>query len=557
MFLNASFDGTNLMSSPRLLPALALSGLLTAGFSASSHAADVTPAQAAALEGQVRGWMASLVSPALDVGARPVKAVADGDHFNVEIPAPDILGASGLMPPGLSIKLKAKPLDGGRWALDDLVLPSPLKFTMPPEQGSKATDVRPSTEISIAGLEYHAVIDPTFATASNFDTKWAGLSIVTPTSSTVSGLSTNHMTWQPATNGTIDVVSEGSSAQSVSKIISKESGVITYTYEKSHSTSRINTVSPASLAALTRSIAQLVPMMPGTKDSLNPAERVLARTAVLALADLLTGFESSQTFDGIKFTADGKSGSVAHATLGSKMGTTDGRLGLSMLVSVDGFDTPDAPTGIWRDYLPRKFVLRPRVSGVPSAGVVKLMLKVIDTDSKDMDRLKPDALALLATGPLDVALDEMSIDLGKASLSGTGTVHIASETDITGEAKITATGLEALIKRTNTDPQLAQATPVLIFLKGIGNQSGDDTVFNISFKNNKMMVNDTDLTSLIPSDKAEGPGHPGKAGKSESSDDADDADERVMDTNTDKVGKTDKTDSSSVGKGNSKSKSRN
>lgn len=72
------------MFSPRLLPALALSGLLA----------------------------------------------AEGVHFSVEIPAPDIISSIGLVEPGLSVRVKARSLDGGRWAIDKLVVPSPINSHM-------------------------------------------------------------------------------------------------------------------------------------------------------------------------------------------------------------------------------------------------------------------------------------------------------------------------------------------------------------------------------------------------------------------------------------------
>jgi hypothetical protein len=180
------------------------------------------------------------------------------------------------------------------------------------------------------------------------------------------------------------------------------------------------------------------------------------------------------------------------------MGVTDGKLELATEISVEGVDSPEIPKGIYRDYLPRKITLKPRISGVPSEDLVKLLLRAIDSDANDLAELQEAAMGLLGAGPLEIAIDELGIDLGRASLAGTGSLDVASVTDITGEAEINLKGLDALIKTANTTPDLKQIAPVLIFLKGIGKQDGDATVWNIAYQDNNITVNDTDLSALMP-----------------------------------------------------------
>ena len=43
------------------------------------------------------------------------------------------------------------------------------------------------------------------------------------------------------------------------------------------------------------------------------------------------------------------------------------------------------------------------------------------------------------------------------------------------------------------------AAPVLIFLKGIAKQEGNESVWSITYADKKVMVNDTDLSDLMPS----------------------------------------------------------
>ena len=489
------------MFAPRAFAAFAV---IAAGLPATAFAADVTPAQATDLEAQLRGWMASLVSPALDVGTRPVRITADGDHFNVELPAPNILAISGIADPGLSVKLKAKPLEGGRWALDDLVIPSPLKLTAPKGLVQDDSGAGQSITITAETQQFHGIFDPSFATTSSFDSATTDLRIVGANSVSSTGRSVSHTTLQPASDGRINILTEGNAEKSSNTVSPKDGKAFTYTVEKSTSSSRIKSVSPSTLVILVRSVSALIPTLVDTKDSLNPEQRTLARTIIFSLRDMFDGLEAGQKLDNIKFTADGHTGTITRAAFGTKAGVTDGKLELATEISLEGFDSLEIPKGVYRDYLPRKFVVKPRVSGLPSEDLIKLLLRAVDSDAKDLAELQEAGIALLGAGPLEIAIDELGLDLGRASLSGTGSLDVASMTDITGEAEINVKGLDALIKTANTTPDLNEIAPILIFLKGIGRQDGDKTVWNIAYQDNNVTVNDTDLSALMPSAGAPG-----------------------------------------------------
>ena len=45
-------------------------------------------------------------------------------------------------------------------------------------------------------------------------------------------------------------------------------------------------------------------------------------------------------------------------------------------------------------------------------------------------------------------------------------------------------------------PMMAQALPVFVFAKGIGRTAGDTMVWDVSFKENKLLVNGTDLSAM-------------------------------------------------------------
>jgi hypothetical protein len=172
-------------------------------------------------------------------------------------------------------------------------------------------------------------------------------------------------------------------------------------------------------------------------------------------------------------------------------------LNASLHLAVEGIDSPLIPPGPLRDYLPRRIALTPRLSGVPADDLVALLLRGIDGD--DHDSLQAEAIGLLAKGPLKAGLDDVVLDIGAAVLKANGTVTIAAPDDIKGSARIDATGLDTLIHNANTVPELRGATPFLIMMKGIGEQKGSTTTWNITYADGHTEVNGTDLSALVPS----------------------------------------------------------
>ena len=500
------------MSPSRLLPVLALTGLLAGGLSATARADDTTPAQAADLQAQLRSWLASLAGPAIDVGPQPIQVKPEGNHFLLSVLVPEALAQLGALPPGLTETVKATPLDAGRWALDDLTIPNPLVFKLPAEPApAKTAKDKPKTPapkpvpqtftLKFDSEQFHGVFDPAFTTTSSFDSKMMGLHVIAPTSDTTTASVSSHISFEPVADGRIDVVGVGDTTTSTTNLQIPDSPPIRYTIDSTHSSGRIRGLSPANLAALIRSLTTLMPTLPGTEDSLKPDQRTLARSAVFALRDLLNDGEAKQTMHGLKINAAGQNASVNQVVLGTRMGVDDGKLQLLTMVSLEGIDSPQIPAGVFRDYLPQKISLKPRISGVPADDLIKLILRAIDSDTSDMADLQEAGIALLGEGPLEVGIDDLEIDLGRAGITGHGSIDVAGPADITGEAEIAMMGMDALIKRANTTPEIKQIIPALLFLKGIGKADGQTMVWNITYQDNKVMVNDTDMTAMLPGQK--------------------------------------------------------
>ncbi len=505
----------------RLAPAFALAALLA---STTAHA-DVTTDQARNLEGQLRDWLSGLFKPAVKIGDRPVRVTAEGDHFRLEMPIPP-LGAAGMSVPG-PVTMSARPLPDGRWALDDLRVPLPLRYTAPARLTRPGQQLD-SLDATVGSQDFHGVFDFTFAQPSSYDQHFTDLhtatvqSIMTPAakpppprpgtpdkpqataphtvtirSTTDTARLSGHSLWQPVGGGRVDMTAESTFDRIRGQLSPSDSRPTTYTAEHGDFAAHLRNVAPDTVATMVRAISALVPSFAANQDHPTPEQRALLRQLVYALRDASSGFDVVQTAENVHVDTAGQSVTFKRFINGVEGAAPGGRLRLATRLVVDGLDSPAIPEGVYRDYLPRHIALKPRVSGVPSEDVVKLLLKAIDTDSKDMPGLAGDAMALLSAGPLEVAIDELAIDLGAASLTGTGAIDIASPTDITGKADLTAHGLDALIRRANTTPQLKQIAPALLLVKGLGQQNGDETVWHITYIQGTVMVNDTDLSAML------------------------------------------------------------
>ena len=171
-----------------------------------------------------------------------------------------------------------------------------------------------------------------------------------------------------------------------------------------------------------------------------------------------------------------------------------------MNFAVDGIDSPAIPPGPLHDFVPRHIAFRPRLSGVPIEEVTQLALRNIDSDQAN-DDMNAQAMALLRKSPVTVGLDSVEIDIAQARLRGSGELHIAAAKQMSGTADITVFGMDALMKQAGSVPELKQGLPFLIMVKGFGKQEGNSTSWKITYSGKKIMVNDNDLSGMLPGHK--------------------------------------------------------
>lgn len=489
------------MTRASMLAGTALAGALLALSLVTAPAARaqtaVTPEQAHALETQLRGWVASLFGPKVSLTMIPIHILPDGDHYKLEENIAGLMGSSGVTIASPPLTASIKPLDGGRWAIDNLVIPSPLNIKI---AGAKP-ELQGDMTQTIADATMHGVLDPSLATTSSYDATMTGLSQVFKTAmgtqtTTIAKLAGNS-TMTPKAGKGVTIQSDTTGEGYASSFPMKNGNPVTIAIDRIHVGATVEDFSFARMGEILHTISAIGAL--GEPNS--PAGVALSHQMVTAVSDLLGSMDGDETLEGLHVEAAGFGGTLQKLVISSGFGAPKGKADWHMKISLDGLDSPAIPPGPYRDFLPKHFNLEPHLSGVSKATLVSLVQDAIDHPGADKQNPMAFANQLLKDGPLTVALDDISFDMGPAALTGTASVDVDSPADVTGEAEIHVKGLDALIRKVNTTPELQQGAPVLVFLKGIGEQTGDDTVWAVKYEDNKLTVNGTDMSSMIPGSK--------------------------------------------------------
>jgi hypothetical protein len=471
--------------------------------------AQVTPDDAQQLEAQLRGWLAAQLGPRIPLPDHPFAVRPEGDHFVVSFDyAGEVPGTNGVKITGEPLTVSLKPLDTNRWSILAMAIPSPLLIENP---AAGPNEIK-SYAIKLAEQTTTGVLDTSLATPSSYDATLRGYTAVTegPMGTQTSHMDrlTGHTVWSPAADGRVNLQSDSKGEKLVSAATLPDGTPFSFGVEQFSGTGHVNGVLMSEVGAIIRAAADLattiqaLPPPPAGDAAPRPpvpdAAKPAARALLASVRNLLGGYEQEFTFQKMSFDAGGHTGSLASMAVGLGGGAPGGKLDLHMTIALDGPDSPEIPPGIMRDYLPRHLSLKPRVSGVPSQDVADLISYVIDSPTADESEIGGRAIGLLAKGPLSIGVDDLALAMGPASLTGSGAVQVSSPTDMVAQASLRLVGFDALMADASSRPEMKQAAPVMIFLKGIGKQEGDAIVWNISYQDKKLLVNGTDLSAMVP-----------------------------------------------------------
>ena len=472
-----------------------------------AQAADITPEQAQALEGQVRSWAQNLLGPDARVAERPVQVTPEGDHYHLAIP---IKVTRGFTPETILLTGSARPSSGGRWTIEEMQFPSPSSFTVQMPTPPKAGQATPEPPIPLdytvtaGSQENQGVYDPSFTTPSTLTTSVRDLK-VTATSALTEQLTTvkrlaGIYTLRPSGTDRMDLIIDSTAEGYAVNSKVGDSQVIDFAAAKVRVTGEATAVSRDRIAkmipVLVRITGGVAPGLPkpGSKapagtPSVDPQ---LLQTLVQSLQDFASELTMDETIDGIAVRYGQSAGVASQLRIGVGAKSDGSLLQARMDLGLDGLALPDMPPGGMADLLPRRIALRPVLSGVPTEQLLQLLTAV---NAKEAGP-PPDYAALFSRGGVSAGLESLTLDIGGANFAGMGAVTIDSPQRMTGQAQVTATNFDELMQRANSIPELAGVLPAFVFAKGIGRTVENRLVWDITYRDRKLLVNGTDLSAM-------------------------------------------------------------
>jgi hypothetical protein len=460
--------------------------------------AQTTPDGAKQLEQQIYEWITSTLGPDVKIAQRPIQVTADGDHYDLAIPV-------GAGPDAPRWTATARERSGGRYAIDDVRFPSPSEFHVKlpdtvTQGGPPGMTADMTYKVSIGTQSAQMLIDPTFATATtstssvqNVDVKAEGG--MAPLATHIDSGNGSFII-QPDAAGRLDVsIDSNIGNYSVDSEV-PNAGPLKMVFGKTHVMTSATGISRERAVAVLQALIKLgkaaAPAPAGDPAAAKPSPAEAAAVILEALDDLASGAALDETIQDLNVTSAGMTGSLHAMQIGFGVKGVDGLLQAHLDLGAAGLTLPDLGLGSMTDLIPTKISLRPTVSGVPG----EALLALLKASNAGEDPTPDSVMALFAKGPIIAGLDSVTIDVAGAEFTGLGKLTVASPQDLSGTAQITATNLDLLQQRIAAEPPLAQAVPVIIFLKGIGRTVGNQMIWDITYRGGRVLVNNQDLSAL-------------------------------------------------------------
>ena len=470
-----------------------------------------TPEQAQELEKQITEWITTTTAGAITVPPRLVQLTPEGDHYLVSIPLAPLAGS--IDPPDAAFTGKARQLDGTRWALDDQqfppeltiktvqTVPDPPDAKNPSPDGTHQEDV--TYRIKLGQQDVHGVFDTSLATPTTSGGTIASADIEKEGGSGASlthvGQITTETSTRPVDSAHADLLSDASATGYSTKAETPDGTAVELQADRIHLVSALSGLAHDQLVPLLRLTGELAKMIKGpasSTDGPTPEQKAKLHAMLEQAHEILTGGKLDETIEGAKFDIGGNSGSLSKLEISFNGDAPADRLSVSMGLTFDGLTVDALPPPV-AAYVPTHFSIHPTLSNVSVAALTKMGLDATAPDTAGKRVPPPDIASLFANGGINIGFDTLALDIAGTQFAGTGKFTSTGPMTLTGQAEITARGLDALIAKAQSDPMLQQAVPVVIFLKGIARSSGDQSIWQITVNNAKMLVNGVDLSALM------------------------------------------------------------
>jgi len=495
-------------------PAALLAAFLSTAAVMPARAADISAAQADALQGQMQSWLRGVLGP--DLGPT-VQVRAEGDHYRIESPfGPPRAGQPG----PVTLSASARPADDGRWTFEGPELPLPAHFTMnlPATPGNgTAPGVSTPVEYTITAgsQDSRGTYDPSFAMPSTFTSTGRDIQVRAQSASvdqlTKIGQSSSISALRPSGTDQMDFTGESTMEGYASVSRSQDGQPTELSMQHAQGVIKISALSRDRAATMLPAVIRIASNFSVTAPSRGAApvpgamvDPQMLHTILQSLHGLASEFVMSQTFDGVAIRSGTHGGAASQFRIGMKAKSDGGLLQASMDLGLDGLVLSDPALGAMADLLPTKVALHPVLTGVSTEEA----LRWLDAMGDAKGARPPGFATLFRRAGVSAGLESFAVDVGGASFSGTGKMTTATGGDLIGQAQITVSNFDDLIARVNAVPELAGVLPAFIFAKGISQTVEGHLVWNLAYRDNKLLVNGTDLSAMTGQPSARGtPSH--------------------------------------------------
>jgi hypothetical protein len=464
--------------------------------------AQATPDRAASLQQQIQGWLQTTVGSAATITSSPVHVTAAGDHYDLSVPL-------GFAPDAPNLTGKMTDAGNGRWAVDDVRLPSPgvFQFQLPASTKPGAPTGVITTTLTVGEQNQHMLLDPTFATPSTWTSAVKDLAatttgqIMTQLSHIDSAIGASTMT--PVSDGRVDLSVNSSldgytiktSTQAPDKTPApQDAKPLSIAMGKVTLVANVLGLSRERGLDLMHAVFKLGAAANAASAPGIPAlDHETSMALLSALADLATGISVDEKVTDLSVSMQGLSGSLGLFAFGLTAKTDAGKLAAQMPLAAAGLTLPELGLGSTAKLIPTKLALTPNLSSVPTAALMQLTKKAADKQTPGAD----DVAALFAQGPITLGIDDFALDVAGSSFAGSIKVLASTPNTVSGTGQITAENIDRLQQAISADPQTAQGVPVLIFLKGIGRAEQNRMVWDMVYRDGHLIVNGQDMTALM------------------------------------------------------------
>lgn len=454
------------------LPVLAACLLALAGAPAHAQPQPGMPAEQAPAEASLRSTIADWLG---NDPAAPAITPLDGG-FRLAMPA----GAAsfGLLESDQALFTALASRTATGWRLDQLALTSPallrlagptpmrLGLRLARQHGQAVFDANGESQIEAnadgVDLTSESVIDGTMRRQAQ--------------SFTHIGMQEHR---KRTADGRLDVM-RAADATGWSFIQTMRQGTLRLAAATLHVAGHLEGLDPAALAAFAHLLAD-----PASRPA--APDRAAWRQLLAALPGIAGQLQLEQGIDDLSGSLDDQQFGLAHLGLGLQMEAPGGVLATQIDLAVDGLAVPALPPEI-AELMPRHIALRPSLAGLN----LNKLVAALDDNAPPAARQ-----GLFGNDGASLALDSFAFDLGPAALSGRMRLTIGADHAPHGTATISADGMDALIDKAGASPLLAQSMPLLLMLKGLGRPDGAQTVWELRFDGERVLVNGTDLSAML------------------------------------------------------------